>query len=153
MSYVTITIWIICSIFLIVAWATAESNCRRGKASIKTAKQRIKALEMELNIQNENLDIAYAQIDEIKKSNEDLLKFKDAYYLSKKENAQTAANHKTYAELIAKLQKRLLRTEYAGNSLASALSAEIEKSIPSEDPNIKDERVQNTFQKMRKSMK
>jgi len=153
MSYVTITIWVLCSIFLVVAWATAESNCRRGKAAIKAAKRRTKALEMELSVQKEKLELAQVQIDETKQSNEDLLKFKDAYYLLKKESAQITSINKSYTELVAKLQKRLSSTEYAGNSLAAVLSSEIEKAIPTEDANTKNDRVQNTFQKMRNSMK
>jgi len=153
MSYVTITIWVICSIFLIVAWATAESNSKRGIQSTKTAKKRIKALDKELSVQIENLEHAQNTITEIKNTNDDLMKFKEAYYALKKENARTNTTNQSYAELINKMQTRLSNTEYAGNALATVLSAEIDKYQPKEDPNLKDDRVQSTFQKMRKSMK
>ncbi len=101
---------------------------------------------------NGKLEHARQLITEVKNSNEDLMKFKEAYYTLKKENSQTLTINNTYAELVKKLQTRLLNTEYAGNSLAAVLIAEIEKNLPHEDPNLKDEHVQKTFQKIRKSM-
>lgn len=153
MSYATIIIWVIGTIFLVVAWATAESNSRRGLKTTKTANNRIRILNNEISMLNDKLEHAQRLITEVKNSNEDLIKFKEAYYTLKRENAQMLATNNTYAELVKKLQTRLLNTEYAGNSLAAVLIAEIEKNLPSDDPKLKDKHVQNTFQKIKKSMK